>query len=36
MKPLVYEGRDKIAYLCILLYLAAGIGAGYLGRFLGI
>ncbi len=29
MKPLVYKGRDRIAYLCILLYLVAGI---FLGR----
>lgn len=36
MKPLLYKGRDRVAYLCILVYLAAGIGAGYLGRFLGI
>lgn len=36
MKPLLYKGRDRVAYLCILIYLAAGIGAGYLGRFLGI
>ncbi len=26
MKPLIYHKRDRIAYLCIALYLAAGIG----------
>jgi len=26
MKPLVYQRRDKIGYLCIVLYLVAGIG----------
>ncbi len=36
MKPLMYQRRDRMAYLCILIYLAAGIGAGNLGRFLGI
>jgi len=28
MKPLVYKKRDKIAYLCILLYLVMSIGLG--------
>ncbi len=36
MKPLVYHKRDGAAYLCILLYLAAGIAAGNLGRALGL
>lgn len=30
MKPLIYQKRDKLAYLCILVYLAAGIGLGRL------
>lgn len=30
MKPLIYKRRDRIAYLCILLYLIAGIGLGSL------
>lgn len=30
MKPLIYQKRDKLAYLCILAYLAAGIGLGRL------
>lgn len=30
MKPLVYRKRDRIAYLCILVYLVAGIGLGRL------
>ena len=30
MKPLVYQKRDRIAYLCILLYLAVSITAGRL------
>lgn len=30
MKPLIYQRRDKLAYLCILAYLAAGIGLGRL------
>ncbi len=28
MKPLIYQRRDRIAYLCILTYLAASIGLG--------
>ena len=28
MKPLIYQRRDRIAYLCILAYLAASIGLG--------
>lgn len=28
MKPLIYQKRDKFAYLCVLVYLAAGIGVG--------
>lgn len=28
MKPLVYQKRDRIAYLCILVYLAASIALG--------
>ncbi len=28
MKPLIYKKRDRIAYLCILVYLVAGIGLG--------
>lgn len=28
MKPLVYQKRDRIAYLCILAYLAVSIGLG--------
>lgn len=35
MKPLIYRRRDKIGYLCILLYLAVGITAGNMDRFLG-
>jgi len=30
MKPLIYQKRDRIAYLCILAYLAVSIGAGRL------
>lgn len=30
MKPLVYQKRDRIAYLCILIYLTAGIWLGRL------
>ncbi len=30
MKPLVYKKRDRIAYLCILVYLVAGIWLGRL------
>lgn len=30
MKPLVYQKRDKAAYLCILFYLIVSIGAGRL------
>lgn len=30
MKPLIYKRRDRIAYLCILVYLAAGIWLGRL------
>lgn len=30
MKPLVYQRRDGLAYLCILFYLVAGIGLGRL------
>ncbi len=30
MKPLVYHKQDRIGYLCICLYLAAGIGIGRL------
>lgn len=30
MKPLIYQRRDRIAYLCILVYLAASIGIGRL------
>lgn len=28
MKPLIYQKRDRIAYLCILLYMAASISVG--------
>ncbi len=28
MKPLIYQKRDRIAYLCILLYLVVSIGVG--------
>ena len=28
MKPLIYRKRDRIAYLCILVYMAASIGIG--------
>lgn len=30
MKPLVYQRRDRLAYLCILFYLVTGIGLGRL------
>ena len=30
MKPLVYQKRDRLAYLCILVYLVAGISLGRL------
>lgn len=30
MKPLIYKKRDRIAYLCIVLYLVASIGIGRL------
>jgi energy-coupling factor transport system permease protein len=30
MKPLIYKARDRIAYLCVLLYMAAAISAGRL------
>lgn len=30
MKPLIYAGRDRIAYLCIFVYLVAGIWLGRL------
>lgn len=33
MKPLVYQKRDRIGYLCILCYLAVGITVGRLTLF---
>ncbi len=30
MKPLIYKKRDGLAYLCILIYLTAGIWLGRL------
>ena len=30
MKPLVYQRRDRLAYLCILLYLGCKVAVGVL------